>query len=195
MNVKAENLGKKFGRHWVFRKLNLEINKGASTVITGNNGAGKSTLLQILSGYLSPSEGSVAIDGRKIGIEDHHSIGFAAPYVEIPEEFSFQEFLHFHSNFRERSLAIEEIAERSSLPLHKTIADFSTGMKQRVQLCTIFYFRNELLFMDEPTANLDEKGFSWWLKEVQSLDTPRIIASNQQREIEVCQEQISLESK
>ncbi|MEM9339480.1 MAG: ATP-binding cassette domain-containing protein [Bacteroidota bacterium] len=192
MNIKAENLGKKFRKHWVFRNLNFDVQEGALTAVTGNNGSGKSTLLQILSGYLTPSEGDIYLNKSKIGIEDHHLIGFAAPYIELPEEFSFEEFMTFHSTFRETHFSIGEMAERSSLPLMKPMTDFSTGMKQRAQLCTIFYFKNELLFMDEPTANLDAEGFEWWAKETELLKTTTVIASNQEREIDICQENISL---
>ncbi len=197
MQISGQNLGKKFGKNWVFRSLNVDINPGDFVALTGPNGSGKSTLLQILSGYLSPSEGALFHDGKTPDPDDFKLIGFTSPYVEFPEEMTLTEFLRFHSTFRKQLFSNEEIGKKSQLPLNKRISDFSTGMKQRVQLCTAFYFENEAVFMDEPTSNLDEQGFEWWKNELLKRDQniPLILASNQRREIELSNTVVSLKDK
>lgn len=194
MEIVGENLGKKFGRNWIFRNLNVTIKKDDFIAITGPNGSGKSTLLQILSGYLSPSEGTIFFDGKKPDPDNFNYFSFTGPNIELPEEFTFEEFLEFHSTFRKIILDKEEISGRSQLPLNKRIEEFSTGMKQRIQLCTSFYFENEAIFMDEPTANLDEQGFQWWKNELQAREKyiPMILASNQEKEIKLANSTISL---
>jgi len=185
MTINAENIGKKFGKNWIFRDLDIEVSTGDFIALTGPNGSGKSTLLQILSGYLSPSEGTLLHDGENPDPDKFKLISFSSPYIEVPEEMTFEEFLQFHSTFRVQKMSTAEICQKSQLPRDKQIADFSTGMKQRVQLCTAFYFQNNAIFMDEPTSNLDEQGFDWWKKELDERDknVPLILASNQQREI------------
>ena len=84
------------------------------------------------------------------------------------------------------------MAERASLPLKKPISDFSTGMKQRAKLITAFFFENDLIFMDEPTSNLDEEGFLWWKEETMSLTKTILIASNDSREIDLCESKVEL---
>ncbi len=197
MQIEGKNLGKKFGRNWVFRDLNVEVNSGDFLALTGPNGSGKSTLLQILSGYLSPSEGELFHDGQKPDPDQFKLISFTSPYVEFPEEMTLTEFLKFHSTFRKQILSDKEVAKRSQLPLDKRISDFSTGMKQRVQLCTAFYFENEAIFMDEPTSNLDDQGFDWWKNEMNLRDQniPLTLASNQKREIEMAKSMVSLKDK
>jgi len=191
LDIKAEDIGKKYGRNWVFRHLNFEIKFGSKVAITGSNGSGKSTLLQIIGGYLTPSRGKVSYDS--IESLENSNVVFVSPYSELIEEFTLREFLSFHSNFRSPTLPFEEMAKRASLPIHQSIGDFSTGMKQRVKLLTAFFFENELILFDEPTSNLDEEGFHWWKVETNQISNRTvIIASNQKDEINLCQQSIDL---
>lgn len=193
MEITGKNLGKKFGRNWAFRNMDVHIYKDSSVAITGSNGSGKSTLLKILSGFLTPSEGEVNHNGIKLGAEDHSLLNFTAPYIELPEEMTFDEFLQFHSTFRCKLHSNDEIAKDASLPLHKRIGEFSTGMKQRVQLSTAFHFKNSALLMDEPTSNLDSQGFEWWKDSLACTPNfPVVLASNLEAEISVCDHIISL---
>lgn len=59
VTISIKNLGKKFGKEWVFRKLNAEIQANQKLVILGGNGSGKSTLLQMISGFVSMNEGDI----------------------------------------------------------------------------------------------------------------------------------------
>lgn len=193
MEITGKQLGKKFGKHWVFRRIDVEISKGQAVAVTGSNGSGKSTLLKILSGFLTPSEGSIEHDGKKVTAEYDNQACFTAPYIELPEEMTLDELLRFHSSFRNKALSNEDIAKNASLPLNKRILEFSTGMKQRVQLSTAFYFENSALFMDEPTSNLDSEGFEWWKSSLAcTSNLPVVIASNTAAEIKLCARIISL---
>ncbi len=193
MTISGHHLGKKYGKNWVFRDLDIHISPKKAVAIIGSNGSGKSTLLKILSGYLTPSEGILHHNGELIDIDHLNSISYTAPYVEIPEEMDFNEFLDFHSKFRQKMHSNETISKKSNLPLNKRIMDFSTGMRQRVQLSTAFYFENVAFFMDEPTSNLDSEGFEWWKSEIALKENfPVILASNQKAEIEFCKSTISL---
>lgn len=192
MNVSLEDIGKKFGNHWIFRNLNYEIQSGDFVAITGNNGAGKSTLLQLISGFNTPSEGRILHNGSAIDA-DVQSCTIIGPYSEIIEEFTLKEFLTFHAHFKKALISIEEMAQSASLPLDKYIGDFSTGMKQRAKLLTAFFFENRLILMDEPTSNLDQEGFNWWKTQLDMLQNSTVvIASNLSSEIESCRSQINL---
>ena len=89
-------------------------------------------------------------------------------------------------------ISSDKMAQKASLPLDKFISDFSTGMKQRVKLITAFYFENGLVFMDEPTTNLDKDGFNWWKEEIQLIESTFFLASNDNIEISNCQSKINL---
>ncbi|WP_436517116.1 ABC transporter ATP-binding protein [Ekhidna sp. To15] len=192
MIIRGEDIGKKFGKTWIFRHQNFEIKSGKATVITGKNGAGKSTLLQIIAGYLTPSQGVMYADEEKVD-EQKHQAAFIGPYTEVIEEFTLAEFLRFHRKFKSPLCSIEEMADSASLPLDKLIGDFSTGMKQRTKLITAFFFENDAIFMDEPTSNLDDEGFQWWQNQLDRIKNKLIIiASNDQEEIKSCKKQLNL---
>lgn len=193
MEISVQGISKRFGKNWIFKDKNFTFSEGDRVAITGSNGSGKSTLLQILSGYLTPTRGAVFLNEKPINEEDP-KIGFVGPYMEIIEELTLHEFLTFHSTFKTARITFEEMAEKASLPLDRPISEFSTGMKQRTKLISIFYFENDLIFMDEPTSNLDSEGSEWWLKEVSELENKCIlfVASNQKWEIDACNKLINL---
>lgn len=192
MIIAGKDIGKKFGRNWIFRNQNFEIKSEDVTIITGKNGAGKSTLLQIIAGYLTPSHGSILVDGIKVD-EQRHETAFIGPYTELIEEFTLEEFLNFHQQFRTPVCSVEEMADSASIPLNKVIQDFSTGMKQRAKLITAFFYENDAIFMDEPTSNLDVEGFHWWENQLDKLKNPIIIiASNDKNEIAFGTKQLNL---
>ena len=70
ITIQVTNAGKKFGREWIFRKVDLEIKPTEKIVILGLNGSGKSTLLQAMTGYLTLNEGSVTYSINQQNIED-----------------------------------------------------------------------------------------------------------------------------
>ena len=191
MKIIGKNIGKKYGKNWVFRELNFQLEGQSKVAIIGKNGVGKSTLLQIISGYLTPTEGTIEMDRIKKGADQLTTI-FIGPYTEIIEELTLGELLRFHCNFKNAKIDMKEMAERASLPLNKFISDFSTGMKQRVKLIIAFYFDNDLIFMDEPTSNLDQEGFDWWKSELLKMSNTILIASNDKEEISLCEQMIEL---
>lgn len=192
MEIRGNNIGKKFGKSWVFKDQNFSFQSGDIVGITGKNGAGKSTMLQLLSGFLTPSKGQILVDSMKVDEHPYHTV-YIGPYTEIIEEFTLQEFLTFHAQFKPAMCALQEMADRASLPLHKRIEDFSTGMKQRTNLITAFYFKNDLIYMDEPTSNLDVDGFEWWKESLDGLKNQLVvIASNDEKEIECCKKNLHL---
>lgn len=192
MIITGKDIGKKFGKNWIFRNQDFEIESGKPTAITGKNGAGKSTLLQIIAGFLTPSYGIVTIDGKSINDANCSSV-LIGPYTEIIEEFTLEEFLAFHSKYKKPLISIAEMADSASLPLNKLIKDFSTGMKQRSKLLTALFFENDLILMDEPTSNLDDEGFEWWKTQINTIKNKAlVISSNEKDEISLCSNEIGL---
>ena len=102
MKIILNNAGKRFSREWIFRKLDYEFSGDKWYAITGPNGSGKSTLLQILSASMLLNEGQAEwINGKAVEPDTVHLyISFAAPYLELIEEMTAKEFLHFHSTFK-----------------------------------------------------------------------------------------------
>jgi len=196
MKITLTDLGKKYNREWVFRHLNFEINPGDTIAITGHNGSGKSTLLKVLGGYLTPSQGKVTYGDSKEHIQTQ--FGFAAPYLNLLEEFTLKEHLAFHNKFKKALCSHDEMLALSNLAgaEDKLVKDFSSGMKQRLRLVLAFFYESSLLLLDEPTSNLDQDGTDWYLSMLQKVSDEQtmIIASNQPQEYAGANQIISIEN-
>lgn len=203
MEIILENIGRRFNRDWIFKEINYSFVSGESYAILGPNGSGKSTLLQILSGSLTPSAGTITyrLDSKNIDIESvFNQLSMAAPYLELIEEFTFQEQLDFHFKFKKYlpGLDREEVIALSGLEKsqNKLIKHFSSGMKQRVRLILAFCSHTPVLLLDEPTSNLDVDGTAWYHKLVSQFASDRllIVCSNQENEYSFCNNLIDITS-
>jgi ABC-type multidrug transport system ATPase subunit len=196
MKIQIEGLGKKFQKEWIFKNLNLSLLSGESVAITGPNGSGKSTLLQIIAGLQLPTTGQCRYsisDTTLVSPEElYKHISIAAPYLELIEEFTLSEFLKFHFGFKKlkKGYTIKDILAIAYLEEHqsKPIRHFSSGMKQRLKLAIAFYAENKIVFLDEPTSNLDSKGIKWYHQEINNILPHNIviIGSNQPYEYDFC---------
>ena len=92
--IQLEKIGKRFRYEWIFRHMSTTFEPGGRYAILGPNGVGKSTLMKILSGHLTPSEGTmrVQIEGKTLDADAiYRHVSYAAPYIEIIEEFVTKE--------------------------------------------------------------------------------------------------------
>jgi ABC-type multidrug transport system ATPase subunit len=203
MKIDLSNIGKKFGREWIFRGVNHSFEPGKPTVIMGANGSGKSTLLQVISGSLMEGEGKInySRNDKKISQEEIYShVTIAAPYLELMEEFTLMESISFHGKFKQWKNGWKEknILERSGL-MHakdKQLKNFSSGMKQRVKLLLAILSDSPLLLLDEPCSNLDRTACDWYAELIRENSDNRtiIVCSNQMKdEYFFCEEEIRME--
>ena len=103
MNIKFENVSKKFGAKKVIKNISKSFKRKKYAII-GDNGSGKSTLLQLISNLMTPSDGKIiySLDDIKIDKELFiKKIIFSAPYQKLVEELTVKEFLIFHYKFRD----------------------------------------------------------------------------------------------
>lgn len=197
--IRAENIGKRFNKEWIFRDISIELNPKDHLAIVGANGSGKSTLIKIFAGLITPTTGKISFyDENQIENPDWYILncGLSAPYVNLIEELTLEEHLKFHFNFRTPSISLNEIADRSGLiqAMDKKINEFSSGMKSRLKLALCLFSNNKILLLDEPTANMDEQGIIWYLKEMKALMNDRliIIASNSRYEYDFLSKQLDI---
>lgn len=206
MIIELQNLGKRFNRNWIFRNLDYRFQSGTAYAVTGANGSGKSTLLQVLAGSVTLSEGAVNItaDDHPTAIipAEHHyrHLSIAAPYLELIEEMTLTEFLHFHFQFKPRlpDYSIASIIE--CIQLHKAasrqIRHYSSGMKQRVKLAQAIFSNVPIVLLDEPLTNLDQPGTELYNHLIDKFCRHRllIICSNSEPEIHFCKERLAIET-
>ncbi|GAB2967875.1 hypothetical protein GCM10027048_43350 [Hymenobacter coalescens] len=199
MQIETRGLGKRFGRDWIFRDLTRTFGPGSATALLGPNGSGKSTLLQVLAAYTLPTAGELryTLQGRAVRPDEvARHLALCAPYLELIEELTLAELLHFHTRFRplQAGLSAPQLIDRLQLPhaRHKLLRDFSSGMKQRVKLGLALYAEAPLLLLDEPTTNLDRAGVAWYHEHVAATTPGRLVlvSSNVEEEYAFCQERL-----
>lgn len=200
MNISLINVGRRFNKEWIFRNLSTEFTSGNSYAILGPNGSGKSTLLSVLTGSLSPSEGEISFsDTKEISVENIYKyISLAAPYLELVETFTLKESIDFHFKFKNFAPGLDSKKLITILGLEKAankeIKYFSSGMKQRTKLALACCTDTPILFLDEPTSNLDVQGINWYRELIENFGKDRltIIGSNQIQEYDFCTKQIQI---
>jgi ABC-type multidrug transport system ATPase subunit len=202
VHIQLDNIGKKFGREWIFKNINHSFSGADKIVILGGNGSGKSTLLKIISGFLSPSDGKISFsrNNEAIDINDvYKHVSYAAPYVDVYDHYTLQELINFYQKLKPLKSINTSFEEEFQLEgvKDKLIKNYSSGMRQRVKLGLAILSDCPLLLLDEPTSNLDEKGKRWYATMIEKHASEKLIvvASNsQQDEYFFCQQQIEVES-
>ncbi len=201
MKISLSDAGKRFNRDWIFRHLTFNFESSNRYAITGPNGSGKSTLLQVLAGAIDPSEGKIEWQVNGNNIEEgktYQHISICAPYLELVEEMTAMEFLHFHSRFKpflqhvtnEKILSTVGLSQAAT----KQIRYYSSGMKQRIKLAQAIFSDTHVVLLDEPCTNLDETGFQLYYSLINDYCQERlvIVSSNDKAEYSFCNEVINI---
>lgn len=201
MNIVLEDIGRRFNRDWVFRNVNYQFETNHSYAVLGPNGSGKSTFLQVVAASLIPSAGQIryTVNEKKIEPDSiYRYLSIAAPYMELIEEFTLSEQLHFHFALRNYLPGFDEEAIMDLLGLRRAkdrqIRHFSSGMKQRVKLALACCSDVPFVLLDEPTTNLDSQGVDWYLNLVAQTRAERLlmVCSNQEKEYSFCERVINI---
>ena len=201
MQIKLEQVSKRYRYEWIFKGIDYQLVEGDRVAVTGPNGSGKSTLMKVLSGHLSPSKGQISFiaEGKKIAPDDvYRQISYAAPYIELIEEFTLVEALDFHQKFKPLlpGLSTAEVVDLLAFPKakDKQVRHFSAGMKQRLKLALACCSASSLLLLDEPTTNLDAQGVDWYLALAERFigDRTVVVASNVAVDYGFCGEKIDI---
>ncbi|MBC8646666.1 MAG: ABC transporter ATP-binding protein [Thermoanaerobaculia bacterium] len=185
--LEAGDLAKSFTGPPLFAGLSLRAEAGL-VAVSGPNGSGKTTLLKILAGLIRPSSGTVRLlrAGRELtGDERRLAVGWSGPDLDFYGELTALENLVFFRRLAGLPGKPEDLGPRlSSLGLHgagdRRVAEFSTGMKQRVRIAFALLFDSPVLLLDEPFAGLDTDGRTRVMAMIRERRAvgPVIIASN-----------------
>ena len=197
MQISLEQACKRFNKEWIFKNLSFQFEAGKHYALVGNNGSGKSTLLQIIAGYSGLTKGSIEWDPFDAS-NIYEQISFAAPYLELVEEFTATEQFEFQSQFKplQKKLSTEKILTLIGLKTaaHKQIRYYSSGMKQRLKLALAIFSDCPILLLDEPCSNLDKEGYALYdtLMKDFAMHKLIIVGSNDPAEYKFCQAQVNL---
>lgn len=164
--IEVKGLSKKYGNHVAVSNISFTVNDGEILGFLGPNGAGKSTTMNMLTGYLSPTTGSIVIDGYDI-LENPNEAKMRIGYLpELPPlylDMTVKEYLYFIYDLKKckfpKAPHIEEICRLVKIDnvFNRLIKNLSKGYRQRVGIAQALVGNPDVLILDEPTVGLDPK--------------------------------------
>lgn len=165
--IQVENLTKRYGQHLALDNVSFTVNKGEILGFLGPNGAGKSTTMNIITGYISATEGTVKVDGLDIleqPQEAKKKIGYLPELPPLYMDMTVEEYLRFvcrikkveKNKEKETLYKVMELVKINDMR-KRLIKNLSKGYKQRVGLAQAMIGSPEVLILDEPTVGLDPK--------------------------------------
>ncbi len=161
--IDVNGLVKHYGPIRAVDGVSFEVHRGDILGFLGPNGAGKTTVMKMITGFLEPDQGSVAVAGFDMstdGLEGKRKIGYLPETAPAYGEMTVDGFLDFIGQARDVldvEAAIERVVEATGLErvIHQTIETLSKGFQRRVGLAQALIHDPEILILDEPTDGLD----------------------------------------
>ncbi|MBL8033024.1 MAG: ABC transporter ATP-binding protein [Leptospiraceae bacterium] len=173
--LRVENLSKHYSARRAVDNISFSLKSGEVTALLGINGAGKTTTLRMLTGYITPTSGSVFIGGENI-IDEREKllteVGYLPENPALYNDMTVEDFLIYMYRLRlatreNESAAVERALTRCALGerRHDYIASLSAGFRKRVGLAQAIIHEPKVLLLDEPIADLDPRQ----IREIKSL--------------------------
>jgi ABC-2 type transport system ATP-binding protein len=166
--VECRQMSFKYNGVHALKDFSLNVNRGEVVALLGPNGAGKTTSIRVLNGLLIPESGSINVlgfDPRKNGSQIRARTGVLTETPALYERLTALQNLSFFGSLS--GLSSSEVKEQSIRLLNifnlqersrDRVETFSKGMKQRLALARALLHNPELLFLDEPTSDLDPEA-------------------------------------
>lgn len=152
---------KRFGEKVAVNQLSAEIKEGEVVGFLGPNGAGKTTTMRLIVGYLSPTEGTIEVDGKNPQTDRLsilRQIGYLPENNPLYQDMKVEEYLQFIVDIKDRhGESLRTIIEETGIAdvLQNKIEELSRGFKQRVGLTAALIGNPKIIILDEPTSGLD----------------------------------------
>lgn len=161
MGIEVHNISKSYNDQQALKNVSFKIGNGEIVGFLGPNGAGKSTLMKILTGYITPSEGSAKVEGLDVidnKIEIQKKVGYLPEHNPLYLEMFVREYLNYSATVHSiDKKEVEKVITITGLTpeANKKIGSLSKGFRQRVGLANALLHNPNVLILDEPTTGLD----------------------------------------
>lgn len=163
--IQVEHLTKRYGGHLAVDDISFTVEEGTIYGLLGPNGAGKSTTMNILTGYISASDGKVTIDGHDVLEEASAAkacVGYLPEQPPLYVDMTPLEYLNFVAELKkvkraDRKPQIDYAMQRTGLAgmENRLIKNLSKGYRQRVGFAAALLGNPKVIILDEPTVGLD----------------------------------------
>ncbi len=185
MSIDVHHLSKRFHHQLAVDQLSFRITQGEVVGLLGPNGAGKSTTIRMLTGYLTPSEGTVYICGydiQKETLQAKRQIGYLPEHNPLYVDMYVHEYLHLMGSIHglnrkayiSRAHEVVALCEIGDMQ-YKKLGALSKGYRQRVGLAQALMHDPPVLILDEPTTGLDPNQIHHMRKVIKELSREKAI--------------------
>lgn len=164
----CQNLSKNYGYKTALDGINLTLERGRIIGLLGPNGSGKTTLIKLINGLLSPSGGSLTINGAKPGPETKTIVSYLPErtyfnsWMKVTDILNF--FCDFYSDF-DRTRALDML-HRLNIDINDRLSSMSKGTKEKVQLIMVMSRDAQLYCLDEPIGGVDPAARDYILQTI-----------------------------
>lgn len=170
--IRFENVTKSFGKRQILKGVDLEIEKGKTTVIFGVSGGGKSTIIKHIVGLLKPDSGTITVGGIRVDNADELTlrqirtkVGFLFQHGALFDSMNIRDNVAFpmieHQKLTPKELEYKIDEKITMVGLKPEIVkslypeELSGGMRKRVGLARTLALEPDVILYDEPTSGLD----------------------------------------
>lgn len=155
--LEIKNLYKNYGEKQVLNNITLTVPQGKIIGLLGKNGTGKTTLIKLINGLLTPTEGEIIFEGKKIGPQSKLNIAYLPERTYLDKSMTINEtlkfFKEFYSNFDIDKA--KDLLKKLDLNENQKIIKMSKGMQEKVQLVLVMSRKADLYILDEPLGGVD----------------------------------------
>ena len=188
--MECKGLTKRYGNVCALDKVDLEIPAGGGIVgLLGPNGSGKTTLIKLLTGLLQPTEGSVRICGKPVGVETKAVVSYLSDFYSLIESYTVREELDYYADsFADFDRCKAETMLRDlGITDNLKVKTLSKGTKEKLALILTLSRNAKLYIFDEPIAGVDPAAREYVLNTIlsnRSEDSTILLSTHLISEIE-----------
>ena len=151
------DINKSFGNKKVLKDINLTIPRGKIIGLLGKNGTGKSTLIKLINDLLTPTSGTILINGKEVGVESKKIIAYLPERTYLDKTMTVDGVIEYFEDFYDNfdSKKARKLLKDLDLDTTQKLAKMSKGMQEKVQLVLVMSRKADLYILDEPLGGVD----------------------------------------
>ena len=155
--LEVKNLDKSFDNKEILKDVNFELSSGKIIGLLGKNGAGKTTLIKLINDLLTPTNGQILINGKKVGVETKKVISYLPEKTYLNKQMKVSEVIDYFKDFYEDfdDSKAKKLLKDLDLDINEHLAKMSKGMQEKVQLVLVMSRNADLYILDEPLGGVD----------------------------------------
>ena len=155
--LEIKSLSKRFDNKTVLKDIDLTVSSGKIIGLLGKNGAGKTTLIKLINDLLTPTNGEILVNGKKIGVDSKKIISYLPERTYLNKQMKVSEVIELFEDFYDDFdlTKAKRLLKDLDLDINQNLSKMSKGMQEKVQLVLVMSRNADLYILDEPLGGVD----------------------------------------